>query len=153
MIMPFAEYLEKDSRKNFTECIGGIMEALMGKFTGYINSTLDMTNQVGGALVKDMSNIKMNFPKMKGLNLKLGLDMKGAFSNIINKVQKMMIKIIDLVAKVGATAGIIGNITDGLSMAGISFNCGPNGDFIRFAAGGKNQVVVIDKIVVFIQIL
>ena len=137
MVMPFAESLGYDSRKNFTECIGGIMEALIGKFLGPINSTLDMTNQVGGALVKDMSNIKMGFPKLKGMNFKLGLDMKGAFSNIVIKVQKMMIKITDLVSKVGTTAGIIANITDGLSMAGISFDCGPNGDFIRFAAGGK----------------
>jgi hypothetical protein len=135
MIMPFAESLGYDSAQNFSECIGGIMESLMGKFLGPINSTLDMTNQVGGALVNDIGNIKMGFPKLKGMNFKLGLDLNGAFSNIIIKVQKMVIKIKDMVSKVGATAGIIMNITDGLSMAGVSFNCGPNGDFIRFASG------------------
>lgn len=138
MIMPFAKYLGPDgidTSENFSQCIGGIMESLMGNFLAPINATLNTTNQVGGALVKDIGNIKMGFPKLKGINLDMNMNIMDIFKNVVVKVQKMMFKITDLVAKISGTAGIIGNITNGLSMAGVSFDCGPNGDFMRFTSG------------------
>jgi len=136
MIMPFAGYLGYDTMENFTTCVANIMEALMSRFLSPVFSTLDMTTRVGGNLMKDMGKIKTMMPKFQMMNFNVFGNITGIFSNIMIKFQRIIIKLKDLIMKIAGAAGIIINITDGLAMGASSFNCGPQGDFIR-AAGGK----------------
>lgn len=135
MIMPFAGYLGYDTMENFTGCVANIMEALMSRFLSPVFSTLDMMSSVGGNLMKDMNKMKTMMPKFQMMNFDVFGNITGIFTNIMIKFQKMIIKLKDLVMKIVGAAGIIINITDGLSMGAASYNCGPNGDFLRAAAG------------------
>jgi hypothetical protein len=137
MVMPFAGYLGYDTMENFTTCIAGIMQVLMDKFLSPVFSTLTIITQVGGGLMKDVNQIKAVLPKLEMMNFDMFGDINSIFINLIIKLQNMIIKMKDIIMRFAATAHIIINASEGITMAGASYHCGPPGDFIRVFAGFK----------------
>tara|TARA_A100001011_G_scaffold362416_2_gene411322 strand:+ start:2999 stop:3934 length:936 start_codon:yes stop_codon:yes gene_type:complete len=131
MVMPFAGYLGYDTMENFTTCVAGIMQVLMDKFLSPVFTTLNIVTQVGGGLMKDISQIKAVMPKMEMQGLNMNLDIKAILTNVVMKVQKMVIQMKDTIMRIAATSRIIMNASAGFSMAGVSYHCGPPGDFVR----------------------
>ena len=131
MVMPFAGYLGYDTMENFTQCVAGIMQVLMDKFLSPVFTTLNIVTEVGGGLMKDVTQIKGVLPKLEMMNVNMFGDINSVFVNVIIKLQNMIIKMKDIIMRMAGTAHVIINASEGIAMAGTSYHCGPPGDFIR----------------------
>ena len=125
MIMPFAEQFGHDSMGNFVQCITNMQGESMAIFLKPIRAMFGLFGEISGFIVEAIGTIANFF---SGLRESVLGNFGGTFSTFFNMIiifQKLMIKIKDMLMKVGGVVGTIVYIFTTSMKMGNSFVAGP----------------------------
>ena len=142
--MPFAGYLGFDVMKNFTSCIGNIMEGLMGRFLEPVLKAIGWVTSLAAGILKTVTSIRKVLFNMKNTIMSIFRDIMAIFLNVLLKFQKFTIKMKDLMLKMGGTMATVVFMAEGLQMSGNSIWKGPIGSLLRLVCFNPNTLVTMN---------
>ena len=102
-VMPFAGYFGQDATTNFVYCVQNMQTSYMGFLLEPVNYTMSVFSNVVGDVTSDIQSVRAKIADMvQGILGSFG-SLMGAFLNIGVKIQSMVIKLKDVLAKVVGT--------------------------------------------------
>ena len=112
-VMPFAKYFGVDPLKNFTFCIQTIQTGFMNEFMQPVFYVVNVMNQAGKEMmltIKDIKNFTNSFQGFVGLELG---GLSGVFQKLQIALKKILIALIDTMARIGGILKVLINILKG----------------------------------------
>ncbi len=112
-VMPFAKYFGVDPLKNFTFCIQTIQTGFMNEFMQPVFYVVNVMNQAGKEMmltIKDIKNFTNSFQGFVGLELG---SLSGVFQKLQIALKKILIALIDTMARIGGILKVLINILKG----------------------------------------
>jgi len=143
--MPFAGYLGYDLMGNFTSCIADIQKGLMDRFLKPIYTMIGWITSLAGSMMKSMNNVRGGMFNLKMGTFNMFDGMLGMFANSTIVMQRLMIKLKDLMGKFTGVTAIITYLMKSMSLAGKSTWNGPVGKVIRFVCFHPDTIVSMNN--------
>lgn len=127
MYMAFADNIEQ----NFVYCIQNSQSNYMGFILTPINYLLSTLGSFGGEIIQIEQSIRMVITNSRNFMAMIVKELFGVFLNLVIEIQRTMIEIKDMMAKVMGVVTTLLYLLDGSSLTAQSMWNGPAGDATR----------------------
>ena len=131
MVMPFASFFGEDPTKTFTYCTQTMMKDFMGYLLLPLQHSINIIQTAGGEFEESINDVRKVISSTRSFVTSIVQDIFGILLNILVEIQKTMIHLKDLVAKlVGIMTAILYMVSGTMDAMQSAWN-GPPGKMTR----------------------
>ena len=131
IVMPFAGLFNHDALSNFTYCIQNIQTGHMDDLLQPLNYSQTLLGAVANDLIEATQAVREFFNKIRTFIESIIHAIMGVFLNILISVQRIIITVLDIFAKLVGVVAALGGIINGSNKFSLSVWNGPPGQTLR----------------------